>query len=79
MKALRLTKDVTRLDKLRNADVRRELGVEGILEFLERGQLRWFGHIKRMNQERYPRRFLEWIPQGRRPIGRPTNEMAAKH
>ena len=47
MKALRLTKDVTRLDKLRNADVRRELGVEGILEFLERGQLRWFGHIKK--------------------------------
>ena len=71
MKTLRLIKGVTRLDRLRNEDIRRELGVEGILDFVERGQLRWFGHVKRMDQERYPRRFLEWIPQGRRPVGRP--------
>ena len=71
MKALRLIKGVTRLDRLRNEDIRRELGVEGILEYVERGQLRWFGHVKRMNGERYPRRFLDWTPQGRRPIGRP--------
>ena len=71
MKALRLIKGVTRLDKLRNEDIRRELGVEGILDFVERGQLRWFGHTKRMDEERYPRRFLEWTPEGRRPVGRP--------
>ena len=71
MKALRLIKGVTRLDRLRNEDIRRDLEVEGILEFVERGQLRWFGHTKRMEEERYPRRFLEWTPQGRRPVGRP--------
>ena len=71
MKALRLIKGVTIMDRMRNEDIRRELGIEGILELVERGQLRWFGHIKRMNEERYPRRFLEWIPQGRRPVGRP--------
>ena len=71
MKALRLIKGVTRLDRLRNEDIRRELGVEGILDFVERGQLRWFGHVKRMDNVRYPKRMLEWIPQGRRPVGRP--------
>ena len=71
MKVLRLIKGVTRLDRLRNEDIRRELDMEGILDFVERGQLRWFGHVKRMEEQRYPRRFLEWRPQGRRPVGRP--------
>ena len=71
MKALRLIKGITRRDKIRNEDIRRELGVESILDFVERGQLRWFGHVKRMDHERYPKRMLEWIPQGRRPAGRP--------
>ena len=38
---------------------------------MERGQLRWFGHVKRMGDERYPKRMLDWTPQGRRPVGRP--------
>ena len=70
MKVLRLIKGITRLDKHRNEDIRRELGVESILDFVERGQLRWFGHVKRMGDERYPKRMLEWTPQGRRPVGR---------
>ena len=71
MKVLRLIKGVTRLDKLRNENIRRELHVEDILEFVERGQLRWYGHVKRMDDSRYPRKYLEWKPDGRRPVGRP--------
>ena len=71
MRVLRLIKGVTRLDRLRNDDIRRELGIEGILETIERGQLRWYGHVNRMDNSRYPRQFLEWMPDGRRPVGRP--------
>ena len=71
MRVLRLIKGVTRLDRLRNDDIRRELGIESILQSIERGQLRWYGHVKRMEDSRYPKQFLEWMPDGRRPVGRP--------
>ena len=71
MKVLRLIKGVTRLDRLRNDDIRNELGVESILDLIEMGQLLWFGHVKRMEDHRYPKQFLEWIPDGRKPVGRP--------
>ena len=58
MKVLRLIKGVTRLDRLRNDDIRNELGVESILDLIEMGQLRWFGHVKRMEDHRYPKQFL---------------------
>ena len=71
MRVLRLIKGVTRLDRLRNEDIRRELGIDSILDLVEKGQLRWFGHVKRMAGHRYPRRFLETMPDGTRPVGRP--------
>ena len=71
MRALRLIKGVTRFDRLRNDDIRREMGIESVLDFVERGQLRWYGHVRRMEENRFPRRFLEWTPEGRRPPGRP--------
>ena len=36
-------------------------------------QLNWYGHVQRMDQERLPRRILEWCPPGRRRKGRPRN------
>ena len=71
MRVLRIIKGVTRLDRIRNADIRRELGVDNILELIEKGQLRWYGHVKRMGESRYPRQYLEWRPHGKRPVGRP--------
>ena len=71
MRVLRLIKGVTRLDRLRNEDIRRELEVEDIFKFVERGQLRWYGHVKRMDENRYPKKYVDWIPEGRRPVGRP--------
>ncbi|KAL7648515.1 UNVERIFIED_CONTAM: hypothetical protein RMT77_000421 [Armadillidium vulgare] len=71
MKVLRLIAGVTRMDRVRNENVRAGLGVESVLDLVERGQLRWFGHMKRMNEDRYARRFYEWRPEGRRGVGRP--------
>ena len=71
MKVLRLIKGVTRMDRIRNVNIRNELEIVDILKLIERGQLRWFGHVKRMENDRYPRKFLEWQPDGTRPVGRP--------
>src|ERR1044072_3585315 len=71
MRVLRVIMGVTRRDRRRNENIREELGVENILKFIERGQLSWFGHVKRMDEDRYPRRFYEWRPMGRRGVGRP--------
>ena len=70
MKVLRLIKGVTRLDILRNEDIRRELEEEDVLKLIEKGQLRRYGHVKRMEDVRYPRKYLEWKPEGTRPVGR---------
>ncbi len=40
MKVLRIIKGVTRRDRIINVYIREELGVEHILKFIERGQLR---------------------------------------
>ena len=47
------------------------LQVKPLLEEIERNKLRWFGHVKRMNTEKKPRKFLEWRPPGKRPTGQP--------
>ena len=38
---------------------------KNVLEVIER-KLRWFGHIKRMGEDRIPKMILEWNAEGRR-------------
>ena len=71
MRVLRIILRVTRRDRIRNNVIRKELGVESILKIIEKGQLRWFGHMKRMEQNRYPKKYYDWRPEGRRRVGRP--------
>ena len=49
------------------------MGLESIDTYVARRQLRWLGHVRRMDYEtRLPRRMLSsWVPQ-RRPAGAPT-------
>jgi hypothetical protein len=42
-----------------------------IIDIIERKRLQWYGHIKRMQEERLPRLIMEWIPGQRRKRGRP--------
>ena len=39
-----LMKSVKRSDRIRNAQIRKELGQEPITNAVERKELRWFGH-----------------------------------
>ena len=49
------------------------MGLQSIDHYVARRQLRWLGHVRRMDYEtRLPRRMLSsWVPQ-RRPVGAPT-------
>ena len=37
-----------------------------VSNYIRYKQLNWYGHVQRMDQERLPRRILEWSPPGRR-------------
>ncbi|KAK3541803.1 hypothetical protein QTP86_005516 [Hemibagrus guttatus] len=50
---------------------REELGVEPLLLHIERGQLRWLGHLFRMPPGRLPGEVFWACPTGKRPRGRP--------
>ena len=46
-----------------------ELGFDAIDFYIARRQLRWLGHVSRMDWERLPRRMLSvWAPHAR-PVG----------
>ena len=63
---------VTLFNKMRCSDIRKSLNnIEWLLFRIERSQLRWFGHVSRMPQERLPEQALLAKANGRRPVGRP--------
>jgi hypothetical protein len=44
-----------------------------ILQEIEEQQLRWYGHVMRMDDCRTARQVVVWNPQGKRRRGRPVN------
>ena len=42
-----------------------------IIDIIERKRLQWYGHVKRMQDERLPKLIMEWIPREIRKRGRP--------
>lgn len=52
MKMLRLSRGVTKLDKIRSTKIRDELGItKDIADKLEERQLKWYGHVKRRQDD----------------------------
>ena len=62
---------VTQFNKLRSSEIQKSLNIEPFLFRIERSQLRWFGHVSRMPQERLPKHALLAKANWRRPVGRP--------
>ena len=72
MKCLRSLAGVSRMDRVKNEEVRRRAGIER--ELASRGDqrvLRWFGHVERMDEHRMARRVLMAEVSGGRVQGRP--------
>ena len=71
MKMLRFTMGVTRKDKIRNENIRSTVKVERLRMKMREGRLRWYGHVKRRDQEYVGRKMMEMELPGKRRRGRP--------
>ena len=58
-------------NRIRNDDIRSELGIDSIDEAARKSRLRWYGHTLRMNDSRMPKRLLNSDHEGSRGRGRP--------
>ena len=62
----------SRIERMTNDRIREIMKVETtIIEEIQRRQLIWYGHVKRMDEERLPKIILNWTPTERRRRGRP--------
>jgi hypothetical protein len=64
------------METIKNEHIKEIMGVKrkpNIIDIIEKKRLQWYGHIKRMPQERIPKFITEWIPEERRKRGRPRN------
>ena len=71
MKMLRWTCGVTRKDKIRNVHIRGTVKVAEASRKVQEARLRWYGHIRRRDEEYVGRKVLEMEVPGRRRRGRP--------
>ena len=63
---------VTRWDWIKNQEIRCMAGIEETLaEKVDRRVLRWFGHVERMGEGRWPRKVKAAKVEGRLGRGRP--------
>src|SRR5678815_3778400 len=62
MRVLRLIEGVTLRDRRRSEEIRRELRIGSTTKHMQQNQLRWYGHLKRMEEGTGPRKMLEWTP-----------------
>ncbi|KAJ8952606.1 hypothetical protein NQ318_004153 [Aromia moschata] len=69
MKYLRKVKGVNRLQRQRNEDIRRELEIQPITEYIERRQLEWWGHLMRLPNNTPTRKIWEARSYGKRKRG----------
>jgi hypothetical protein len=72
MDYLRRSARISRMDKIRNEAIRTKMGIKkNIVQETEEQQLRWYGHVKRMEDGKIVKQVAEWKPQRKRKRGRP--------
>jgi hypothetical protein len=71
MRFLRSVTGYTRLDKIRNEDIRQELKISGIQDVRLKYKRNWLNHLDRMDNTRLPKYSFTYKPRGRRDRGRP--------
>ena len=71
MRFLRSVKRYTRLDKIRNEVIRKELVISGIQDMRAKHKQNWINRLERTDNTRPPKQALNYKPRGRRDRGRP--------
>ena len=63
---------ISRKEKIRNNVIKQKMNVtRSLLEDIKSKQLKWYGHVQRMEEGRLPKEVMKWSPPGRRKRGRP--------
>ena len=65
MDVLRKSARKSRRERSRNEHIKEIMGVKGkqdIMDIIEKKRLQWYGHVKRMSEERITELKLEWTP-----------------
>ena len=63
-----------RMERIKNEHIKEIMGVKGkpdIIDIIEKKRLQWYGHVKRMPEDRIPKLIMKWVPLERRKRGRP--------
>ena len=55
------------------------LAEQSILDRIQRGQLKWYGHPLRMEGSHWSKKTYQWTPHGRRRGGRTKHTLNAGH
>jgi hypothetical protein len=71
MKYLRTVKGCTRLDQIRNEDIRNELGISPLGEKIIEYRNKWKARLQRLEYTRIPLQAYKYQPSGKRDIDRP--------
>jgi hypothetical protein len=62
------------VERIKNEHIKEIMRVKekpDIIDIIERKRPQWYGHVKRMLEERLSKLIMEWIPGERRKRGRP--------
>ena len=63
---------ISRKDKISNIIIKQKMNVtRSLLEDTKTQELKWYGHVQRMEEGRLPKKVLKRSPPGRRKRGRP--------
>jgi hypothetical protein len=77
MKFLRSVKGCTRMDHIRNEEIRTDLEMYAIQDKITEYRIRWSSHLQRMDNSRLPKQAVLYKPRGRRDMGRPRKRWTA--
>ena len=63
---------LSRKDNIRNTIIKQKMNVtRSLLDNINTKQLKWYGHVQRMEEGRLTKQAMKWNPPGRRKRGRP--------
>ena len=58
MKFLGVILNKTKEDRIRETNIKLELGVNEIKNYIQKSRLRWFGNVMQMKEERIPKKII---------------------
>ena len=71
MKSLRVIRGATSRDRMTNEEVRRDVGVVQMRDKVQESRLRWYGHVRRCEEDKMIKWAADREEVGKRPRGRP--------